>query len=345
MGIHTDKNNDTNNRKPNGITKFVILFVVVFLIATFLYLGFKMREVFHMLGGSDSLESTAGTGKIFTFGFMGPLVALLLQIAFIAVVVLIITKMLRRLHGYSRQKSEEYDDKIIRKAISEIIPGAQFTRDRCILPGTLREYGILPTYDNYVSDGMIQYRKNEKEYCCSNIHLTRESTDSNDNRTDDTCYLGQAYTTGYRMNLPGSIRIFSTRMIKLIRKESRSGYPSKRPGETKIETENTQFNDNFDVYATDGQSAFFVLTPPVMEQLLEMKRRYEQLGVYINGTQLVITLKTNRILLSSKWYKPEKEADALESAKREVFEMLKTTELLEKSINGGTDNTFTSTWY
>lgn len=41
----------------------------------------------------------------------------------------------------------------------------------------------------------------------------------------------------------------------------------------------------------------------------------------------------------------EKEADALESAKRDAREMLKTAELLENSINGSTDNNFTSTWH
>ena len=345
MGIHTDKNNKANNRRPSGITKLAILFVVIFLLTTFLYIGWQIREVFAILGDPASLETTAATGSTFSFGAIGLLAASVLPIAFIVLIAFVILKMFGRLHGYSRQKKEEYDDKVTLKAVSEIIPDAQFSRNRCILPGTLREYGILPAYDDYVTDGMLHYRKNEKDYYCSNIHLTKESTDSDGNTTDNTCYRGQAYTVNYRMNLPGSVRIFSTRKIKLIRKESRSGYPAKRPGETKIETENTQFNENFDVYATNEQSAFFVLTPLVMEQLLEMKRRYEQVGVYINGNQLVITLKTNRTLLAARWYKPEKEADALESAKRDLREILETAELLENSINGSTDHNFTSTWH
>lgn len=295
-----------NNQRNNGSRKLIVLFIVIFLLITFLFIGLGVRKAFGMLGYPESLEMTAGTNAISPFGSIGLLAAALLPITLIALMAFIIVKVLLRLRQYNRQKTEEYDDIIMRKAVFEIIPDAQFRRNDCIPPGILRGYGILPAYDDYVSNGMLHYRKNEKDYSCSNIHLTKERTDPDGNTTVDTCYLGQAYTAEYKMNLPGSIRIFSTRKFKPFQKKSRSGYPSKRPEETKIETDNMEFNDNFDVYASDGQSAFFVLTPLVMEQLLEMKKRYEQLGVYINGNQLVITLKTNRTLFAPKWYKPGK---------------------------------------
>lgn len=86
----------------------------------------------------------------------------------------------------------------------------------------------------------------------------------------------------------------------------------------------------------------YVLSPYVMEQLLEMKRIYDQIGVYISGNHAVITLKTDNILFSEKIYIRQKEAQFLEDSTEEVRKMLKMTELLEDSINGSIKNNFTN---
>lgn len=243
---------------------------------------------------------------------------------------------------YKREKEQEYDEKVVKKAVSEIIPGAEFIRKDCIKPTTLFQYGIVPYFDTYQENGMIRYKRDGKEYSFSNIHLSYKRKDKDGNITYEPIYKGQVYTAHYKTGLAGTVRIFATKTIAVIEKETDTGYISKQKQETKIETENIQFNDNFDVYATDEQSAFFVLNPVVMEQLLEMKKNYEQVGVYINGDDMIVALKTNRILFPKRLYNSNQEELSLENSKQEAKKMLKMAKLLEDTINGSIKNNFTN---
>lgn len=57
----------------------------------------------------------------------------------------------------------------------------------------------------------------------------------------------------------------STYKTSVTRQEKLAGYRKLADNEHKIELENQLFNENFAVYATDEESAFYVLTPYVME--------------------------------------------------------------------------------
>ena len=239
----------------------------------------------------------------------------------------------------NRKKHQEYDELIIKRAVSEVIPGAEFFRELCMEPSVLNGFGIIPYYDKYREKGMIRYKMGEKNYVFSNIHLLRASSSQNGGKNYRTIYEGQAYTAHYKTSLPGRVRIITTK--RFLNNEVNVGYPSKRKGETKIETENIQFNDNFDVFATDEQSAFFVLNPVVMEQLLEMKQRFEEVGVFVGGETMAITLKTNNFLFPEGNYNEQQALITLENTKDEVRSMLRMTELLEDTINGSIENNFT----
>lgn len=261
--------------------------------------------------------------------------------AFIQIVVAsIIIYALYKGYKYIKAKEEEYDEKVLKKAIAKVLPNAEFIRDGCIEPEILYKYGIIRGYDSYEKSGMIRYQKDNKDYCVSNIHLLGKREDEHEHVEHYTIYMGQAYTVNYKTGLSGTVRILTTKMMAVVNKGVNVSYPSKRKGETKIETENILFNNNFAVYATSEQSAMFVLSPYVMEQLLEMKRIYDQIGVYISGNHVVITLKTDDILFSEKIYIRQKEAQFLEDSIEEVRKMLKLTELLENSINGNIKNNF-----
>lgn len=240
-------------------------------------------------------------------------------------------------------KENEYDEKILKKVIAELVPNAIFDRDKCIQPEALYEKGIIPRHDTYRKLGVLSYKKEGKEYGFSDIHLLRSKEDK-DNRTYyETIYKGQVYIVNYATELQGAVRIFATRRMAVINVETDDGYVRRRKGERKIETENIMFNDNFDVYATSEQSAFYVLSPYVMEQLLEMKKKYNQVGVYISGNNVVISLNTDSIIFPKKMYFNGRETEYLQEAKGEVKKVLRMAEVLENTINGSIKNNFTNT--
>lgn len=271
---------------------------------------------------------------IVTLYFSRMLVSIIL---FVALIMLI-----PKLKALRKEKQQEYDEKVVRKAVAEIIPQAEFSRNESIKASALYECGIIPGYDADRNDGMIRYRRDGREYAFSNIHLLERKEDSDGDHYYQTIYQGQAFRAHYHTGLSGSVRIFTTRRAFLTGRESRGGYRDGRKGAKKIETESILFNDNFDVYATNEESAFFVLNPVVMEQFLEMKKTYGQFGVYLNGDDMLIALKTDCILFSKKMYNSSREEISLERSKEEARRLLKMTSLLEDAINGSIRNNFTN---
>ena len=88
------------------------------------------------------------------------------------------------------------------------------------------------------------------------------------------------------------------------------------------------------MYASEEQSAFFVLNPIVMEKLLEMKKSYGQLGVYISGEYAVIVMETGKLLFNTRQYQAQTQEADLESGKEEIKKMLQMAAFLEDVING-----------
>ena len=86
-------------------------------------------------------------------------------------------------------------------------------------------------------------------------------------------FVGQAYKLRYKSQMQGTVRIMTT--TQWMGREVLDGYRKQdKDREEKIETENQSFNGQFDVYATNSHTAFYVVTPLVMERLMEMKKRY-----------------------------------------------------------------------
>ncbi|MBD5089034.1 MAG: DUF3137 domain-containing protein [Clostridiales bacterium] len=332
MNLYGKRNHrKSGNKRKNAITPaniVIMILTAILVVSVGIYLNDKWTQM--LLQREEARMAARNNASYFSVsGFV--------QIVIGCVMFYVFLKGLK----YKRAKEEEYDEKVVKRAVAEVLPNAEFIRNGCIEVDRLYKYGIIPTYDKHKKRGMIRYQKDKKDYCFSNIHLLRRKEDKDERVYYDTTYMGQVYTVNYKTWLSGTVRIFATKKMAVIKKKTNAGYASKRSGETKIETENIQFNDNFDVYATSDQSAFLVLSPYVMEQLLEMKGNYEQVSVYISGNHVVIALKTDRILFPERIYINKKEAESLEASKAEVRKMLKMAELLEDSINGSIRNNFT----
>ncbi|MBD5461860.1 MAG: DUF3137 domain-containing protein [Lachnospiraceae bacterium] len=331
--MYGSKGNDrkNGNKRKNAITPINIVIMTltaIVVISVGIYLNGRWTQM--LLQKEEARMAASNNAGYFSVGGF-------VQIIIGCILFYFFCKGLK----YKKAKEKEYDEKVIKRAVAEVLPNAEFIRNECIDADKLYKYGIIPTYDSREKRGMIRYQKNKKDYCFSNIHLLGSRTDKDDRTYYETIYMGQAYTGYYKTRLSGTVRIFATRIMAVIKKETNAGYVSKRPEEIKIETENIAFNDNFDVYATSEQDAFFILSPLVMEQLLEMKKKYEQIGVYISGNHVVIALNTNEIMFPERIYSKQSEADSLAISKAEVRKMIKMAELLEDSINGSIQNNFT----
>ena len=175
-----------------------------------------------------------------------------------------------------------------------------------------------------------------------NLMLTRREKDHNDRYCDKAVFVGQAYMLHYKSNMQGTVRIMTT--TQWMGKERLDGFKKQdMDREEKIETENEVFNGQFDVYATDAHTAFYVVTPIVMERLLAMKAKYGSFGMAVSGGEIVIALCSGYCLFEPPESYQKIENISVENSKDEIQQMLLFAQLLEDTVNGRTDSDSTLT--
>lgn len=63
----------------------------------------------------------------------------------------------------------------------------------------------------------------------------------------------------------------------------------------KVEMESVDFNKTFNTYATESLTAYYILTPHLMESIRKIEKKHPgQLGFSFDGTELNVAIKTHR---------------------------------------------------
>lgn len=252
--------------------------------------------------------------------------------AFVGTVLMI--RFIKKWRGQSRNAKAVYDEKIMAKAVQEILPGAVLEPDSSVDSMDFYVHGVVPDFDDSQGSYLIRFEKNGKAFAFSNLTLTRREKDRNDRYYNKAVFVGQAYELGYKSQMPGTVRIMTT--SQWMGREVLDGFKRQdKDREEKIETENEVFNGQFDVYATDAHSAFYVVTPVVMERLLDMKAKYGSFGVAVSGDKIMIALCSRYYLFEPPGDYREIEKISVEKSKDEIGQMLVFAKLLEVTINGG----------
>lgn len=242
-------------------------------------------------------------------------------------------RVIKRWRGQSRDAKAAYDEKIMAKAVQEMMPGANMEPDGCLDGMDLYLHGVVPDFDDFRGSYLIRYAKNGKSCAFSNLTLTRREKDRNDNYYNKAVFVGQAYELHYKSQMQGTVRIMTT--TQMLGREILSGYKKLDKGlEEKIETENAVFNGQFDVYASDAHSAFYVVTPPVMERLLAMKAKYGSFGLAVSGEKIEIALCSGYYLFEPPESYQEIETISVEKSKEEIQQMLLFAQCIEDAVNG-----------
>lgn len=243
----------------------------------------------------------------------------------------IISNKKQKLHEANKAK---YDTDIVQKALHEVLPNAICRPATFISPARLYHLGVVPQYTNARGSYLIEYNKNGQKCLISNLTLTYETEDNEGHTKSKMVFSGQAYILEYRSNVPGNVRIMTSSNNNLLHKTKLDGFKKRERDEERIETENMEFNHNFEVYASDEHTAFYCLSPYVMEQLLAMKKTYGKFGVAITGSVISIALNSNFSLFQMPFLKGEVDNMSVNNSKRELQKVLSFAQKIEDSING-----------
>lgn len=232
-----------------------------------------------------------------------------------------------------RKKNREYyNEQIVKKAVQTLLPDANIEPDRFVDDVMLWKLGVIPRYNNAKGSYLLEYSRKEKRLSLSNLVLKLD-IEGNQNGPR-TVFEGQVYTLAYKSYIPGHVRIISKIRTDKNKRERLAGRNELMYGEKEIGISNSRFIDNFKVYASSEEDAREVLTPSVIEQLLNIKDRYGVFNISVKGSEIVFVLSSMNKFLELSMTK-NSQSISIENTINEIKNNLDFAQNIEDRINEG----------
>lgn len=181
----------------------------------------------------------------------------------------------------------------------------------------LYAHQVLPKFKNSFSVNLVMENltKNKEGFFLVNGIGYNASQEINNPQKKQIVFDGTVLAVRMKYIPRCDVSLFTSK--KHFGKEFSSGYYM--PKET-INTENEEFNQNFEVVASEESQAFFILSPLVMERLLALKEKYGQFGVYIHDDYIIFGMNWKKQPLSM----PDKISASKKMSIEQSFEDMKT---------------------
>ena len=156
---------------------------------------------------------------------------------------------------------------------------------------------FLPSSEEYQQNTAIQFH-NENDLRIQNCSAWHQSSGKKTTYISD--FAGQVFCMNSPVSIEGKVRIVPTDRSKFLNKEVQRRYPPCERGEKKIDTEDIQNNERYDIYTNDEMGARCFLTPGRLRKFTEHFSDRE-ISVYLKGSKLYFAVNSGYSLFHVPW--------------------------------------------
>lgn len=184
---------------------------------------------------------------------------------FIMVPVLIIYLIMNSVKGYKGYNNSDYtinDYKayVIKKAIEGQVEGLVYEPRFGLPESVYSDLNVMKHGNRYRKEDLITGKYKNVYFVQSDLKVQYESNGEHDTTT--TYFRGRWIAIDYPKKFNGTVVII----------DNSFAYGVKRKELEKIQLENPYFNDMFTVRASDIQLGYYLLTPQLVEKIMELKQ-------------------------------------------------------------------------
>lgn len=247
----------------------------------------------------EALRKKALTAYIISFGFIIFGMISFMIFAPIGFVLFLVGMALLILWVRKEQKNytDTYKQSLVRSSLGEIFTDVSFFPHMGISKETVQSTGMMYTGDRFTSNDLVNAKYNGIPFSQSDLHIEEQHTDSDGHTHYTTIFRGRWIIFDFNKELFRNLQVVS----KDFTGDKKKGgflsnlFSSKNEKYEKISFENEAFNKAFTVYGQNQQEAFYVLTPHIMESLLQLKAasRSPLMLMFVNG-QLHVASQTGK---------------------------------------------------
>ena len=257
----------------------------------------NMLLLFLCFLGGGGLMLLTDEGTLSHSILLDKLLTLLTRLGIFLVVLQILSVLLYSLIGPGWEAKQRaklrslYEREILAPILQVLYPSAQIDTEHDMSPNHVNE--VVPSAEHYIQSGILQLND---ERNLQTVDLYAYSITKGKDSHDVTHFLGQVYSIKNTLPLRGELRIVPTQHF--LNMETQGGYLGAMQGGKKIDVEDIQHNEHYNIYCTDEQSARKFLSPTVIEWFNSMCSRCK-LSFYSNESRIYFANYNNRYFFAA----------------------------------------------
>lgn len=175
-----------------------------------------------------------------------------------------------------REMRSLYKDTFLNGIFNEFFDNAKYRAEFGLTPSKVEELGLYQLGNRFESEDQLSGEYQGVRFEQSDVHIWKH-TDSHGSGNDSNIdyFMGRMFIFDVPVKYSNSVKIFSKLPIV-----ARYDYRVRESASKRVEMESMEFNDAFTVYSEDAHEAFYILTPAMMEKLMDIYQKYCKISEY-----------------------------------------------------------------
>ncbi len=227
-------------------------------------------------------------------------------VPFIVLLPLVLLGLYILYQSYKKKKSyrQRYKDEVVREIINAIDPSWEYDPNQYITQAEYKQSDLFRhSVDRYRGDDLISGKIDKTDFRCSELHTEYKTvTHDKDGRRKETwhtIFRGLLFHADFNKQIKGKTYIEPDTAERLLGKFGQKLQVSSKGKLVKLE--NPEFEKIFAVFATDQTEARYILTPTIMESLVNIHKMYNRkMHLSFIGSRVYVALSFAKNLFEPK---------------------------------------------
>lgn len=170
-----------------------------------------------------------------------------------------------------------YKDAFAKKILNDMLDDVSYDWRDGFSEMDVMSFGLVKIGNIFSSEDLLKASYKGVNFRQADVRIYHEVQSSNDRKTVTKYFDGRMFEFEYTGKQVQNVKVF-TKLYKSWLNISDSD----------IEMEDVMFNRTFNVYALDALTAFYLLTPPLMEKISNIARRYPDMAFRFGPGKLYV---------------------------------------------------------
>jgi hypothetical protein len=191
--------------------------------------------------------------------------------------------------------SHEFKTKYFPQMINRVLPDVDYHFDRGLSQPTVYATEFIKNADRFHSEDLFIGQIDGVDFIGGDVHLEERHVEQTKEGTREyyvTYFLGRIFEFTFNKSFEGSLQVLESGSIESNRKYH------------KIKLESVDFNKKFRTYATTELTAFYILTPEIMESILNLEKNNPgKVNLSFYGDKMYIAINNSRDTFELKLFR------------------------------------------